>query len=131
MLSAQVDLELPRDPSAPGRARRALVEMLAEKLSRDQLDTVKLLATELVTNAVLHGHGAIVLQAQVTETLVRVDVIDEGSGFARGPAQRTFDAFGGWGLALVESEASGWGILDGATHVWFELGRSGARVVCS
>jgi len=31
---------------------------------------------------------------------------------------------GGWGLHLVESLSDRWGVHDGSTHVWFELGAS-------
>lgn len=130
-MSPQLELELPRDPSAPGRARRALAQFAGDRLCREQLDTVKLLATELVTNAVLHGHGMILLKARLSKHLIRVEVIDEGAGIGRAEPDRTFAGFGGWGLALVEAEASRWGTLEGAAHVWFELTRPGARVYSS
>ncbi len=130
-LSGQLELELSREASAPGQARRALTNLLTGTLSREELDTAKLLSTELVTNAVLHGHGMILFRAKVSDRVVRVDVIDEGGGFHRVVRERTFDSFGGWGLALVEAEASRWGILEGATHVWFELERSSAHMQCA
>ena len=29
---------------------------------------------------------------------------------------------GGWGLHLVDQVAVGWGVHEGSTHVWFEIG---------
>ena len=53
--------------------------------------------------------------------LIRVEVTDQGSGFTprpRDPAQ----VGGGFGLYLLEKEASGWGVVqrDG-TMVWLEV----------
>ena len=31
-------------------------------------------------------------------------------------------ADGGWGLHLVDQVAQRWGVHEGSTHVWFELG---------
>ena len=57
-----------------------------------------------------------------------VEVIDQGKGFARTVRERGFDALGGWGLDLVETIASRWGIHEGSSHVWFELERRGPRL---
>ena len=50
------------------------------------------------------------------------EVIDQGGGFerevrARGPAE-----VGGRGLIIVDALSRRWGIHEGTTHVWFELG---------
>jgi anti-sigma regulatory factor (Ser/Thr protein kinase) len=127
-VTEQLELALPRDGEAPGLARRALVRAFAGALERDQLDTAKLLTTELVTNAVLHGRGAIVMRAELTDACVRVDVIDEGGGFERAIRTRNFDDLGGWGLSIVDAEASRWGVHEGTTHVWFELKLRGPRL---
>jgi anti-sigma regulatory factor (Ser/Thr protein kinase) len=39
------------------------------------------LASELVTNAVIHGEGRIVLRTRASEDSLLVEVIDEGYGF--------------------------------------------------
>jgi anti-sigma regulatory factor (Ser/Thr protein kinase) len=93
-------------------------------------ETLVLLVSELVTNAVVHSPAApeapIHLTAQVVEDRVRVAVTDAGDGFAPVPrvippaAERL--AEGGYGLYLVNRAASRWGVdREGGTRVWFEL----------
>lgn len=124
----QLEQELPHRRDAPRLARHSLTEWLGAAIEDHELDTVKLLTSELVANAVLHGKGKIVLRAELDEDRVLVEVIDEGKGFERHVRAHDFDALEGRGLAIVESEASRWGIHEGTTHVWFELERSGPRL---
>lgn len=121
-------LELPRDSSAPGRARRWLADSFRSELDPEELERATLIASELVTNAVVHGRGEIILRGELNEDRLLVEVIDEGQGFERTVRQRNFDAVGGWGLAVVDAQASRWGIHEGTTHVWFELERRGPRL---
>lgn len=119
---------LPRDLAAPGAARRAVEQWFGALLDPDDLERVKLLTSELVTNAVVHGVGKITLHARLDDDRVLVEVVDEGHGFERTLHKRDFDEVGGRGLAIVDAEASRWGIHEGTTHVWFELARSGPRM---
>ena len=119
---------LPRDAGAGRRARSLLDELSGDKLDASELGRAKLLVTELVNNAVLHGQGAIVLRLTLDDDRLLAEVIDEGSGFERVARERTFDELGGWGLKLVEAESSRWGIHEGTTHVWFEIERAGPRL---
>jgi len=125
-MSVQVDLV--RDSTAPSQARTLIRDCFAEDLGVEELDKAELLASELVTNAVLHGEGEITLRAALDEDRLLVEVIDEGSGFERCLRKREFGQVGGWGLKLVERESSRWGINEGTTHVWFELERPGPRL---
>jgi len=122
------EIELPRELSASSRARKWLEGMYKAELETDELDTAKLLASELVNNAVLHGQGTIVLRADLDDNRLLVEVIDQGSGFERGLDQTEFDKIGGHGLEIVETGASRWGVHQGTTHVWFELERPGPRI---
>jgi anti-sigma regulatory factor (Ser/Thr protein kinase) len=81
----------------------------------------KLLTSELVTNAVLHGRGRIMLSARLEEQRLLVEVADEGSGFDYVAGQRSVDHLRGRGLAIVAAESARWGIDDGTAQVWFEL----------
>jgi anti-sigma regulatory factor (Ser/Thr protein kinase) len=115
-------LQLPRAPEAPGIARRQLARSFGDALRADQLQTVRLLTSELVTNALLHGAGSITLLASLTDHRLHVEVIDEGDGLeSAAPTRRDPDDIGGYGLQIVDSEASRWGIGRGTTHVWFEI----------
>jgi hypothetical protein len=85
--------------------------------------TAELLASELVTNAVMHGRGRITLSARSDDKRLLVGVEDEGAGFKLTSAPPAPGTEGGWGLCLVDSESSRWGAYEGNTHVWFELAR--------
>ena len=99
--------------------------------ARLQLDTLRLLVTELITNAVRHAgcRTWIELGVEIYPDSVRAEVLDCGSGFQ--PPERPEphrDRTGGWGLCLVDQLADRWGVApDDVTRVWFELGRSHSR----
>jgi anti-sigma regulatory factor (Ser/Thr protein kinase) len=120
--------ELPRTRGSPVLARRSLAHWFAGDVDSNELRTAELLVSELVTNAVMHGHGKIILRAHLDRDRLLVEVIDEGGGFERTVRHGDFDSIGGRGLAIVDAEASRWGIHEGTTHVWFELERPGPRL---
>lgn len=128
MTGAPFETKLPRAHDAPWLARRQLAQWFGSELASEELHRMKLLASELVTNAVLHGRGAIVLRAQLDDDRAIVEVIDEGTGFEHEIRRREFDDLHGRGLAIVDSESSRWGVHEGTTHVWFELERQGPRL---
>ena len=114
---------LPATPEAPQLARRWLAECLRLDFDRRDLEDAKLLLTELVTNAFVHGCGSIEIRAEADENCVLIEVIDQGKGFKGPAAERDADRIGGWGLDIVNAVASHWGIHEGTSHVWFELER--------
>ena len=128
MTSTAYERELPRATEAPWIARRSVGDWLGAELQVDELQRAKLLTSELVTNAVLHGQGRILLRADVNDDRVRVEVIDEGGGFEHELRRRDFWDLHGRGLLIVEAESNRWGIHEGTTHVWFELERPGPRL---
>jgi anti-sigma regulatory factor (Ser/Thr protein kinase) len=130
-LTSSYELELPRTREAPWLARRQLVEWTSAELNAGDLADATLLASELVANALAHGHGRIELHAELDENRLRVEVIDEGKGFERIARKRDFEQLGGWGLHIVDAVASRWGIHEGSSHVWFELERPGPRIGAS
>ena len=127
-MAEPVEVELPRDSSAPRAARHWLQESFGATLDGGEIDRAKLLVSELVTNALLHGHGTITLRAHADEDRLLVEVIDQGSGFERVVRDQDFDTVGGWGLTIVDAESSRWGVHEGTTHLWFEIERSGPRL---
>lgn len=123
------ELALQRGLDAAAVARHAL-DGLDGRMPADQLGDVRLLVSELVTNAVRHAdmaeEDAIRLTVQVTGTAVRVEVADPGAGFEPEPPPEDPARASGWGLFLVETLADRWGVeRGGGTLVWFELDRSG------
>lgn len=123
-----LDVELPRTVRAPAVAREAMRELCRDLIEGDMLTDAELLVSELVTNALRHGDGRIVLRGALDADKLMVEVIDEGGGFEHELRRRDFDDVGGWGLGLVEDLASRWGVHEGTTHVWFELERPGPRL---
>ncbi|MGV9314258.1 ATP-binding protein [Streptomyces sp. NPDC003691] len=118
------------DLKAVPEVRHGLREMLGQWGSRGTADVAELLASELVTNALIHtDHGAVVTATVGSETL-RVEVRDFVEGFPEPPAARReprpenelLDTHGR-GLALVQSLADSWGIRTqhAGKTVWFEL----------
>ncbi len=86
------------------------------------LEELRLMVSELVTNAIKYGagheHAPIVLDLRVNDG-VRFAVIDNGCGF---PSDRVTVREPHWGLKVVDRLANRWGITrSGArTHVWVE-----------
>ncbi|AUG76510.1 hypothetical protein CFP65_1624 [Kitasatospora sp. MMS16-BH015] len=112
--------DLPAVREVRHRLRAALVRWGVPQLA----DTAELLASELVTNALLHtGRGAVFDAVLTGEARLRVEVQD---GAARLPGRRAVGEFAtsGRGLLLVEALADDWGVqLRGDGKVtWFELG---------
>jgi len=126
-MRAPVDIDLPREPTAGRRARDLLGARLGSELDQAELDTAKLLVTELVNNAVVHGRGRIALRVHLDAHRLRIDVIDGGCGFERTARAGELDDFGGRGLWIVDAVASRWGVHEGTTHIWFELERADPR----
>lgn len=120
-------LSLERDLQAPSLARRAVAGFTkVSDVAATELATLTLLVSELVSNAVLHSDAppasVIQLCARVLEEgAVRVEVIDDGSGFIATP-RNPEQPLGGYGLYLVDKQATRWGVdYEGGTRVWFEL----------
>jgi anti-sigma regulatory factor (Ser/Thr protein kinase) len=114
---------LPRSVIAPRLAREVLGEWFEMSLAWGELESAKLAVSELVTNAITHGCGEVVLRATLGSQRLRVEVSDEGSGFTY--RARTVDShrLQGYGLAIVEATVSRWGFGEFTTRVWFELDR--------
>jgi anti-sigma regulatory factor (Ser/Thr protein kinase) len=119
-----LDLELQRAPEAPAVARAAAAGLCQQiGLTHARCQTLLLLVSEIVTNAVIHSKALpdtpIRFSAAADRHHVRVDVHDGGSGFT--PRPQT-GVHGGWGLRLLDQQARSWGIDDAqGTLVWFEL----------
>lgn len=112
---------------APSRARRLIKDWLSAFLSPDELRDAVLMASEVVTNAFLHGGANAAspmrVEVSVRPGVVRVLVADPGSDgpmpAVKGPDPQ---AVGGLGLFIVEQLSRAWGrSREGETAVWFEV----------
>ncbi|WP_328299388.1 ATP-binding protein [Streptomyces sp. NBC_00435] len=121
----QVQLEVGPDPAEVGRARRWARSRLAGcGIGDDEplAETLILLISELVTNAVVHTGCPAVLRMLFGEPGVRVEVAD-ASDRAPSPRQAAGDDTGGRGLELVDGLADRWGWQrEGAgKRIWCEI----------
>lgn len=124
----RVEIALPCRPGSAGAARDA-VGRLRGHLSDSQLADLRLLVSEVVTNALRHtGMGpddTIGLTIHVRGERVRIEVTDAGPGFTPSPRSAGPSEPGGWGLHLVERLTARWGVEKGdRTTVWFEVARA-------
>jgi anti-sigma regulatory factor (Ser/Thr protein kinase) len=112
--------DLPEVPAA----RRFVTEALAATGSC-ATDDLLLVVSELATNAVRHGAGAMEVRVHADAGQARVEVLDDGGAqVSEPPAAPPLDSVGGRGLHLVRSVSQAWGTgLDarGRTLVWAEL----------
>jgi anti-sigma regulatory factor (Ser/Thr protein kinase) len=107
-----------------GAARHHVRETLeARHIPEQTVDTVELLTSEIVTNAIVHGHSAPTVALVVSDQDVRVAVADDSSHYPElrraGP-----ETAGGRGIHLVDRLSSVWGsepIAGGGKQVWFEV----------
>ncbi|MEV7674771.1 ATP-binding SpoIIE family protein phosphatase [Streptomyces sp. NPDC000963] len=109
------------EDAAPGRARRLARRALARWDLEDLTDSVELLISEVVTNAVRYAERPVTLRLLRTDVL-RCEVGDDSPQLPRQRRARDTDE-GGRGLFLVNRLARRWGAtrLSGGKVVWFEL----------
>jgi serine/threonine-protein kinase RsbW len=126
----RVERRLPATPEAASVARHALDD-LGDAVSDARLRDVRLLVSEVVTNAVRHANlatgDAIELVVELKRRTLRVEVHDPGGGFVPSAPAPDPTRPSGWGLYLVAELADRWGVdSDETTLVWFEFDRSAA-----
>ena len=99
-----------------------MTTQVIEGLDEQTLEDVRLIVSELVTNAVKHGpDGRVKLRPRREGKTIHGVVEDEGtSAFALRRGAR-LGPDGGLGLRLVDSLSDRWGVEGGTARVWFEL----------
>lgn len=114
------------EDAAPGRARRLARRALARWGLEELSDSVELLVSEVVTNAVRYASRPVTLRLLRTDVL-RCEVGDDVPQLPRLRQARATDE-GGRGLYLVNRLARRWGAtrLSTGKVVWFELSKTPA-----
>ena len=122
--SSDISLELPCDERAPARVRQAVQSLPGVGW---MLGDAMLVASELVTNAVLHSgcssEELIHVRLGVGGDRLSISVRDHGVSAGEPKPRPAPDPFGGVGLRLVEQLAFQWGSerCEQGHRVWAEL----------
>ncbi|MER6445639.1 serine/threonine protein phosphatase [Streptomyces venezuelae] len=113
------------EETAPGRARRFARRALTRWGLEELEDSLELLVSEVVTNAVRYAERPVTLRLLRTDVL-RCEVGDDSPQLPRQRRARDTDE-GGRGLFLVNRMARRWGAtrLSSGKVVWFELSLPG------
>jgi anti-sigma regulatory factor (Ser/Thr protein kinase) len=118
VLVGEPQLRLEPEPMSASAAR-AFVRRHVDAADVDLRDSAELLASELVTNGVLHARSAMTLGIVARKTCVLIAVSDNSDAV---PAERqpSLSAEGGRGIALVAMIARQWGIAqqDSGKIIW-------------
>lgn len=107
------------------RARRAVLDRVRAwgvPLDDETVDAVRLVASELVTNAVVHGEGPVTVVLHHRPGRLVIEVLDKSPAMPRmGCAQAAEES--GRGLELVNLLAARWGWepCDSGKRVWAEI----------
>jgi anti-sigma regulatory factor (Ser/Thr protein kinase) len=117
---------------APRQVRDSLELQYAATMERSLLDDVKILTSELVTNAVKHSGcptgDPLTLQTSVLDDVLRVEIIDRGNDMSE-LAPRTISPPSGLGLVQLLSDRWSSHRTD-AFHVWFEIDLGSDAMLC-
>jgi anti-sigma regulatory factor (Ser/Thr protein kinase) len=128
MASASVlgSLTIPGRPENVREARSFVEKCLGGE--NPATDVAVLLASETVTNAVLHSNsrrpgGTVMITVVLVGGGVRIEVRDQGSDLSTPVVKGDGCVSGGHGLFLVQTLASRWGYVrdEDGTTVWFWL----------
>jgi anti-sigma regulatory factor (Ser/Thr protein kinase) len=125
LATAPHSVVLTGEPIAVSEARTWLASRAAGFVDAGRLESLALVVSEIVTNAVRHGKpgGEIRLAATPKGDYLCVQVTDEGDGFVPSPGAMASEPGGGFGLFLVEKLTRRWGMTreNMRTRVWFEF----------
>lgn len=126
-----------RHPSSVGRARRFVLDTLADLVQAERADDIRVCVSELATNAIEHGTPAgreFLVRVTVTRGTLRVEVHDAGGGRPE-VREATAHDDDGRGLFLVAGFADDWGVSTRngpGKVVWaeFQLAAGSAVIAC-
>ncbi|MFF3906217.1 SpoIIE family protein phosphatase [Streptomyces sp. NPDC001848] len=112
-----------RVPEAVRHARRFTRRTLRSWDVPEETDTVLLVVSELVTNALVHTDGQVRLDLTLSNHRVRVAVADSSPRTPVKPTSIGWEATGGRGILLVEAMSDAWGTLpvSGGKQVWADI----------
>jgi anti-sigma regulatory factor (Ser/Thr protein kinase) len=118
-------LSLGVDPASTGRARSFVKEHLVAHGLPHLVDDVRLVVSELATNAMVHAATPFTVLISAKGPAVTLTVEDGAAG-APGRKPQDEHATSGRGLAIVEEVSRSWGVAtaeDGTKAVWASFER--------
>ena len=123
----EIERHFSKDPVSVRRAREFVAEMLSGSGSEADLDLIRLLTSELATNAVLHAKGGYRVRVELAPESVRVEIVNSEPELLL--AMREPSETGGRGLQLLDRLSADWGVESRRDEkvVWFEVPRQAAR----
>ncbi|MBC9714624.1 MEKHLA domain-containing protein [Streptomyces sp. TRM66268-LWL] len=119
---ATATVELPATPSAVSEGRGFVVKALTSWDCAHKADDARLLVSEVLTNAVQHAEGPLVLHLRRSATELAVEISDLSPHLPQ-PRLAAEDEESGRGLILVDTLADSWGVrpTDQGKTTWFAL----------
>lgn len=126
--------DFPGLPRSAGTVRGWTAKLLADQVAAETLETVTLLVSELVANAVVHSDsslpgGTLTVCLGIGDGVLHVEVIDGGSATSVPTMRATDDGSdGGRGLSWVDLLADAWGTDqddEAGNAVWFQITSTG------
>ena len=123
-LTEHVEWQLDADLHQVRVARRFVADTLQSWEQSPVADTIVLLLSELVTNAIVHAESAPRVSVRLLPDRVHVEVTDDDPRVVQ-PLPPSPERASGRGLAIIESVAMGWGtaLLPHGKVVWFDVAR--------
>lgn len=115
---------LPPEPASAGAARRWVAQLLTGWGLAAAADDLRLVVSELVSNAVLHARTVVEVALSVAEGVIELAVVDHNPRSPRPRAANPgVEATGGRGLLLVQELSDDWGLHESADGkaVWFRV----------
>jgi anti-sigma regulatory factor (Ser/Thr protein kinase) len=91
---------------------RRLLETMAQTCNDYDRDTIIIVASELLANAVQHGLTEIELRVEFHGGHIRVEAFDDGDGWPRLRQIEPLTETGGRGLSIVEHLSAAWGVEE-------------------
>ncbi|WP_052457139.1 MULTISPECIES: ATP-binding protein [unclassified Streptomyces] len=128
-------LRVPAEVGAVSFARRRVVAIVRDwdlPIADDTVETLELLAGEVIANAVVHTGEGCQVTVSWDGSRVRLEAEDRQSGLLPRQPSADLDEESGRGLQLVDGLAQAWGsrpTKDGKA-VWFEVGSSSSSPLC-
>lgn len=125
--SKSSSFRVPSDVGSVPSARRRVVEIVRDwdlPFMEDTVETLELLAGEVIANAVVHTREGCQVTVSWDGSRVRLVAEDTKGGHLPAWAPAGLDGESGRGLQLVDGLALAWGCrpTTGGKAVWFELG---------